>query len=398
MVPLFDLPTLRNKSLHIYGVPDGVEPENGLLLPVEIKSHRRAKSSDYLELAFYWLLFEPLRTRNTSQRQGVLIVPGADGRERRTLLNLKENHFKRVQDLLSDIRIARRDGVEPTVCNCDVCFDRPEVAECVEQQEGVTLIWDIGHRTAKVLKKIGIRSLDDIVACDSATVVAHLKDRGHVSYISKVDNWKHHARSYLARAPVFFGVECLPSFGSFIAVDFEYDSDDPGSIYLLGAAVVREGATAIYQWWGTEPSEIGANLLRFEELLQEYSPFPIVTWSGEGAEISELRKAAETHDASRLLQNLSERHQDIFLFIKNNIRLPIPLLNLKSVSAYFGFKPIGDEISNGMRAMSYYLKYLRATEESEKQRIQAALMQYNRDDLEALIQATRCLQGLRPKD
>jgi hypothetical protein len=47
----------------LHGVPDGIETCDGALLPIEIKSHKRVQRIDALELASYWLLLEPYRTR-----------------------------------------------------------------------------------------------------------------------------------------------------------------------------------------------------------------------------------------------------------------------------------------------------------------------------------------------
>lgn len=68
------LPVLENTELMIRGAPDGVDAASGALLPVEIKSHKDVRRSDELELAFYWLLLEPLRTRQAEEPKGLMIL------------------------------------------------------------------------------------------------------------------------------------------------------------------------------------------------------------------------------------------------------------------------------------------------------------------------------------
>ena len=59
---LLDVPMLENDKFKIFGRPDGIDTQNGAMLPVEIKSHKDVHPYDKLELAFYWLLLEPYRT------------------------------------------------------------------------------------------------------------------------------------------------------------------------------------------------------------------------------------------------------------------------------------------------------------------------------------------------
>src|SRR5713101_4029538 len=70
---LFDPPLLFNAKLGIFGKLDAIDTAQGALIPVEIKSHKTAQRSDELELAFYWMLLDPYRTKKVSPR-GCLIL------------------------------------------------------------------------------------------------------------------------------------------------------------------------------------------------------------------------------------------------------------------------------------------------------------------------------------
>ncbi len=369
--------------MKIYGAPDGVKTERGLLVPIEIKSHRDVRLTDRLELAFYWLLLAPYRTRRAKQPQGMLILRSPDGGVDHVSVDLKDTDFVRLRGLLRDVRRARRDGVKPSICDCEVCATRPEIVECVRREKGVTLVWGIAARRAQLLSQIGIRSLDDILACDPQLVITHLRKHRHVVSEPMVRRWKHHARSHLNGAPVVFGAERLDHH-SFIAVDLEYVSADPGTIYLIGAVVVDDGDERPYQWWGDEPLEIAANLRRFRRLLKEHPGVPVLTWAGEDAEIPEFSKAAAMHGIPGLTRELRARHFDMFTYTERNVRLPIPYLDLKSVGRYFGVRR-GVEVSGGMMADYLYRKYTMSADQSEKKRLQSVLLEYNRDDLGALI-------------
>lgn len=391
---IVDLPVLENEHLRLYGVPDGIEPEHGLLVPVEVKLHRKPRPTDRLELAFYWLLLEPYRTRRSPQPRGDLLVPGPENGAKRVAVKLEEFHFERVRRLVDDVRAARRDGIEPKVCNCEVCIDRPEVIERADRLDGVTLIWGVGGETANLLANIGISSLKDIASCEPRAIVTHLRRNRHIVDEPKIEGWKQHARSYLTGEPVFFGTEPLPLSASFIAVDFEYISSEPGMIYLLGAAVVDGAAVILRQWWGAELPEIASNLKDLDQLLQQHPTLPIVTWHGSGAEVSELKRAREQQQVlAESLKLPDKRHLDLFAYVRRSVRFPISRLGLKDVGDYFGFKR-ASAIEHGMMATSYYFRFCRATDHSEKNGLRDALMEYNREDLGALVEVTRRLQVL----
>jgi PD-(D/E)XK nuclease superfamily len=62
-VTILGTPLFENKQLRLRGCPDGIDAARGALYPIEIKSHRAPTHLDRLELAFYWLLLQPHRTR-----------------------------------------------------------------------------------------------------------------------------------------------------------------------------------------------------------------------------------------------------------------------------------------------------------------------------------------------
>jgi predicted RecB family nuclease len=79
------------------------------------------------------------------------------------------------------------------------------------------------------------------------------------------------------------------------------------------------------------------------------------------------------------------------------LRLPIPGFDLKSVAAYFGIPRIST-ISDGLRAQTAYLNYQVATDESTKRRLREMLLDYSRDDLDALIGAAQGIRALATRE
>ncbi|HEY1883028.1 MAG TPA: ribonuclease H-like domain-containing protein [Candidatus Cybelea sp.] len=387
---LFGLPMLENVKLKIYGKPDGVKTEGGKLIPIEIKSHASVRREDRLELAFYHTLLEPYRTMRSEPR-GMLILRTAFGEEQ-IVIELREQDFEVVRGLVKDVRRARRDGVTPRVCACEVCATRPEVDEYIRERKGTTLIYGVRASRARALANLGISSLEHIRDCDPESVSRDLRPHRHFVSESTVRSWKHHAASYFSEGPVLFGQTPL-DFSSFIAVDLEYIAAEPGWIYLIGLSLVTESRTNILQWWGNGPAEIRANLRRLGDQIAQHPNLPVVTWAGGSAEIPELKKAADRYGLDDVLQAFLDRHLDMFHYAERNVRLPIPTLDLKKVSAFFGV-PRRSTINGGMEAEALYRRFKSSRSRAARSRIKESLLEYNGDDLRAVSEITYRMRKL----
>ncbi|HZZ65651.1 MAG TPA: hypothetical protein VFE17_09145, partial [Candidatus Baltobacteraceae bacterium] len=92
-------PLLENEELQLFGKPDGIETACGLLVPLEVKSHRRPKFTDRLELAFYWMVLEAYRMRK-AEPYGVLILPNRFGGKERHEVEIAGSHFNTVKAII----------------------------------------------------------------------------------------------------------------------------------------------------------------------------------------------------------------------------------------------------------------------------------------------------------
>jgi predicted RecB family nuclease len=125
-------------------------------------------------------------------------------------------------------------------------------------------------------------------------------------------------------------------------------------------------------------------------LIRANPGLPVVTWAGHCADIPELQKAIGREPALQAsLAGLFSRHVDMFLFARDNVRLPIPELSLKEVASYFGIPRISS-IAGGFRARMMYAQYQQSRETSLRER----LIDCNRDDLDALTGVIREFQSL----
>jgi CRISPR/Cas system-associated exonuclease Cas4 (RecB family) len=205
-IRLFGVPVFENPTLEIYGKPDAIDTAQGALVPVEVKSHKAVQRSDELELAFYWMLLEPHRTKVVSPR-GYLLLR-RNGIEEQVEVEIRPYWFERVHTLLQEIREARAHGVLPRICACTVCSGvmRDKINRATLANKDLTRLWGIGRVYARHLEEIGIKSYEELLEVDSASLVEKLRKQRCFVSLRQVDRWKHHAASYSSCSPVFFGL------------------------------------------------------------------------------------------------------------------------------------------------------------------------------------------------
>ncbi len=141
--------------------------------------------------------------------------------------------------------------------------------------------------------------------------------------------------------------------------------------------------------WANSSHEERANISELANFLDLHQDVPLVTWNGNSADIPKLRKVAQDHGLSDTLRIDSRLHVDLYLWVKRNIRLPIPDLSIKAVGEYFGFPRVSAGM-DGLQAVGLYLEYCA----SHDQRIKDRLCDYNRDDVDSLIHVSTKLQEL----
>lgn len=391
---IFGFPGLvENPAYKILGRPDGVRTAHGALLPIEIKSHREVTRLDELELAFYWLLLDPLRINKGVDPAGYVIAR-VDGRPETIEVPLKSNRFDEVLETLAAIRKARRDGVTPRICRCTVCSAsevRGEIVRATLEGKDLSLIHGIGRYFAEALEAFGVQSYEDLLTADAREVALRLR-QNRIMNVSPgmVKKWAYHAMSFSRGAPVVFGKKRL-DFEEMVALDCEYDDFD-FSIWLIGVCVVKGDRREYRFLWADTRRQERKILQQFASLLAEHPSLPVVTWAGTAADLAHLRNRAQSLKVRGVADVLPARHIDAYLFLTRNVRLPTYGFSLKEVAAHFGIRR-RSKIQDGIEANHVYGQYLRARG-ARKARLKREVLRYNRDDLDSLIEAVGRLREI----
>jgi predicted RecB family nuclease len=390
-IRLFQLPLFKNPKLRIFGIPDGIDTAEGALIPVEIKSHKTVQRTDELELAFYWMLLDPHRTKKVSPR-GCLILR-RDGVEKQEEIEIRPHRFEQVRGLLREIREARLHGVPPRICGCPVCSGvmEEEIERTTAAKKDLTRITGIGRTFAQRLEEMGINNYEGLLGVDSAYVVENFRIQGSFISPAQVDCWKHHAISYSTSSPVVFGDPLLLG-DRFIAIDLEYG---PGPlIWLIGVCIAKPAGYEYRALWVDSPAQEKSNLEQLAEVVTSNPSFPVITWNGNGADLPELRKAARRLDFKQLPEIVEARHLDLLLHTRRTTRFPIPQMGLDDVASYFTIQRVS-QISGGFEAQRLYQEYRSSQDEGRRKAIKDNLIEYNRDDLESLVGVAQRIAGLK---
>jgi len=103
--------------------------------------HKSVTPYDELELAFYWLLLAPQRTRQDEPRG--IVVLRRDGLPVSVEVKIGTPPIKRVFQLLEEVRAARETRVTPRICGCNVCANvrKQEVRSYAAEHRDVPCSW-----------------------------------------------------------------------------------------------------------------------------------------------------------------------------------------------------------------------------------------------------------------
>jgi predicted RecB family nuclease len=383
---------VKNHDYKILGRPDGVRTAHGALLPIEIKSHKEVTRLDELELAFYWLLLEPLRTTKNVDPVGCVIAR-IDGHPATIEVPLTPTRFDEVFKTIDAIRKARREGVKPRICRCPVCSAskiRGKIVRTALDGKDLSLIYGIGRHFAEALESMGVQSYEDLLILDPREVAHRLRRRIPNVSPGTVKRWVYHAMSFSRGTPIVFGRERL-DFEEMLVLDCEYDDLD-FSIWLIGACIVK-GARREYRFlWANTRRQEREILQQFASLLAEHPSLPVLTWAGTPADIAHLRNRALNLGVSGVADALPSRHVDAYLFLTRNVRLPTHDFSLKGVATHLGFLR-RSRIQNGVQANDVYRQYLRARG-ARKARLKDEVLCYNKDDLDSIMWIVSMLRSL----
>lgn len=404
-----DDPKLREEAEYVYGVETIFDHDRKLIgrpdgfdltahAPIEIKHRLRPDPMDRLELAFYWMLLEPMRTALDVAPYGWLDLMGGRRLERVKLL---PSHFLKVNALIEGVRSARRDGIQPLPCQCFVCADRAEVQAVYAAASDVGLILNIKSSRAEVLRSVGVTTVTGFADADPTELSRLTKAAAGPTLSAKfIAEAQPHARALRDKVPVWLTDDRLQHDG-FIAIDLEYISGlqsfwgggaSENEIFVVGALLQRGEERELVQAICNDPGELREGLRSVAALLRKHKTLPVYTWNGESADLRYLDRAAHRHNV-RIMSGLTKRHVDLLLYLRRVVRLPIVGQDLKSLGNFLNVAR-DEDLADGFAAVALYHD-MRAARGKRRKALAEQLLRYNENDLVALAAVARFLETRR---
>ncbi len=371
----------RNHRLGIQGIPDLINTEKGKFVPIEIKNHKQVTHTDELELAFYWLLLDPLRKRKTRPK-GYIILNTGEVVE----VNLTREHLWGVESYLDDIRGLSKTEVEPVLSHeCKQCKLSKDCREKVVTSGGLSTIYNVSYVREKQFRDIGVNSISELVQLDEEELNSKLIARfGNTPGVDEIFRMKCHAFSIMSGKPIFFGDKHQArniAASPFLILDLEYDVER--LIWLVGVAI-QTGNNITYHQYFAEKSNLDEErhiLQALIDIIEKRRSYLVFTYSGISADIPQLRAAWRRQGLpDRPLSNLMGMHVDVCQFVQRNFRFPMKSLGLDAMEEYFGIHR-SSGISGGLEAVALYKRYVRTRNDAIKQQ----LLHYNREDIDSTL-------------
>src|SRR5262249_40403327 len=151
--------------------------------------------------------------------------------------------------------------------------------------------------------------------------------------------------------------------GRFLALDLEYEPG--GLIWLVGVCLVGPDNWEYFALWADTPAQETSNLRYLAEIATSNPFLPVVTWNGNGADMLQLRTAAQRLGLGQGLQTIESRHLDLFHHVRRAVRFPIPQLAMNQVARYFAIPKVS-RIRDGLEALCLYQEYRNSRDENRR--------------------------------
>lgn len=387
---------IRNHDKGIRGIPDLIDTAYGGFIPFEIKSHNQVQLSDEWELAFYWLLLEPLRTRDVRPRGYVVLSDFSTVK-----VKLTQDLLFDVEMMIEQVREIESYPPEPTLgAECKLCQLKEQCTNQLVKKGRLSIIQNISYRRQSQFETLGVKNISQLARVNPERLNSRFMDHfGNTPGVEEIHRMKCHALSYKGGKAYFFGsqdnINALAS-SPVLAIDLEYSC--PGLIWLVGCALKGMSGVSYHQYFAEKPTrkEEKRILNQFANFLSRHNSSMIITYNGISADIPQLENAYERGNFSAGdLKIILKNHIDLCQVLKRSFRFPMKSFELDAFEKYLEIKR-KSSIFNGLDADGRYHTFLMTKDVKKKKKLKQELLDYNKEDIQSTLEViTRLPEILR---
>lgn len=259
-------------------------------------------------------------------------------------------------------------------------INSPSYCEFLEQECELLKLPLVGHSRANLLKKVGIRTINDLLSYNLQDLVNHqLIKSSKILPSSQLKLIYYYAKAIKEASTIIVGDIPVLKRNDISYLDLEYDPGQP-FIFILG---IMDKNGNLIQWFIEDEHQEKEVLTKFANMSKERV---YLTYCGKAADLPILIKCFQKHKISFVKNfNIIDLFYDI-IEPRNpamqKIFLPLKERSEKEVARYLGFVENPKlEIRSGLEALLKFGSYLKTTNINEKAIIKKQLLLYNEEDL-----------------
>jgi len=399
---LFGTASVGGLECEIVGIPDFLIKNNGEYIVRDSKISRRITEKDHPEILEQLGLYAWLYERNFGSAPSGVQVHSGSGE----IVEVPYDGGVAALETLSEIVKSKRERIEPRDpvgwSRCTSCGYFDYCWKTAEEKRDVALVFGVDQGLARQLYADGIDTFDRLCSeFDGETLAEYQRPWGKgMRRVGKsAPRILTMAEALASNEEIPLAPLNLPEHSTWVMFDLEGlppHLDELEKIYLWGLQVFGDNAGS-YQsataGFGPEGDrEAWDEFLETANVVfQEHGDVPFVHWHHyEKTEINRyIERFGDTDGiGERVIKNLL----DLRPLTREAVALPLPSYSLKVVEQYIGFERTQTEYG-GDWAMAKYIEATETEDEALRAEVMDAILEYNREDLEATWAVLQWLQA-----
>lgn len=398
-VPIVHHPVFRIKhtiagvELEIFGIPDFIIFDIDNYIVRDAKLARRIDDDNHPEILLQLQLYGWLFEKSTGFRaKSIQVING-----RKEVVEIPDDGGVAALAELAKVLAIKQTKDEPYEpvgwSKCSPCFFNERCWNRAEKNDDVALLPLVDQGLARKLKAMNIVTPTQMLAAFTVESLADLP-RPYGAKEQRVgknaQSILHFAEASVTGAERWLAPPKIPKAQNFVMFDLEGmppHLDELDKIYLWGAQVFGESPSdfmpALAGFGADGDRDSWTEFLKIaESIFGKYGDIPFVHWAAyERTNINKYIKrfGDQKGIATRVLQNLI----DLFAVAKQSVILPVTSFSLKVIEQHVGYMRKQDEFG-GQWSMATFIEATETADEEQRKKLMQAILDYNKEDLEAM--------------
>jgi predicted RecB family nuclease len=404
--PAFEVnTTIDGIQVEVVGMPDFLIRDGEGYIVRDSKLPRHIDGENHIEIRLLMQLYGWLFERTIGHLPKALQVHSGTG----DIVDVPYDGGFAALAALSFVLEAKQQAVTPYEpvgwSKCSGCGFKPRCWAESDASADVAVVPEIDQSLARALHNSGTSSRKELLAKFDVKTLSEFKRPvgGRDTRVGK----KAVSILYFTEAletgqERFLAFPAIPLSDNYVMFDLKGmppHVDELDKIYLWGMQVFGRNpieflpAVAGFGGDGDRDGWFGF-LTAAKQIFDQYGDIPFVHWASyEKAHVTSYTKRYGDQDgtAARVVRNLI----DLYRVTKDSVVLPLPSFSLKVIETYVGYTRSQNEYG-GDWSMATFIEATETSDVMKRQELMDTILQYNREDLEAMWAVFKWLRSKKP--